>query len=118
MFYQSLNYNFNSIFFYLAHRTCAQWEFRCNSTGSCIPWSWVCDGEIDCVGGADEYLSQGCHNRPNITCMPDQFQCLSHECIDQVIFYLFNSNHEFFIELELYQFSCIIIIYCICYLLL
>lgn len=28
---------------------CSEGNFRCNSTGKCIPTMWLCDGEIDCL---------------------------------------------------------------------
>lgn len=34
-------------------QTCKDTEFKCKS-GSCIPNTWRCDGDDDCVDGADE----------------------------------------------------------------
>ncbi len=32
---------------------CDSSEFACES-GQCIPGFWVCDGDLDCLGGDDE----------------------------------------------------------------
>ena len=46
--------------FALGHTQCKKNQFRCKNTGSCIPQSWVCDGEKDCVGGDDEMAAANC----------------------------------------------------------
>jgi len=33
---------------------CKDHYVPCNTSGQCIPESWVCDGESDCIGGTDE----------------------------------------------------------------
>ncbi len=32
---------------------CDSSEFACES-GQCIPVDWICDGDLDCLGGDDE----------------------------------------------------------------
>ena len=40
--------------------SCNAGEYRCQGTGECIPAHWICDGEIDCPGGAsDEEKCEG-----------------------------------------------------------
>lgn len=38
-------------------RNCNSDHFYCDGHrgGRCIPWSWVCDGEFDCLDGTDEH---------------------------------------------------------------
>lgn len=60
-------------------RTCSETDFKCNSSGRCIPMSWVCDHEVDCFDdGEDE--EQDC-KIPD-TCPEDNFRCLLGDCID------------------------------------
>ena len=35
-------------------QSCSEEEFRCGS-GQCIPMDWMCDGEVDCPQGLDEW---------------------------------------------------------------
>lgn len=56
-------------------------EFSCLRPGigrSCIPRSWICDGDRDCADGSDEV---GC----NVTCRYNQFRCWggSPRCVAQ-----------------------------------
>lgn len=63
---------------------CSENEFRCNSSGRCIPWAWVCDKEIDCHDGADESIEQECIPFLTDACTPDKFMCLNKKCIRAV----------------------------------
>ena len=38
----------------VARQTCRSNQFRCSSSGRCIPMSWKCDGDNDCPNGEDE----------------------------------------------------------------
>lgn len=65
-------------------RKCHENEFRCNATGRCIPWGWVCDKEPDCSDGADESMDQDCIPFLTDKCTPDKFMCLNKKCIRAV----------------------------------
>ncbi|CAH0400220.1 unnamed protein product [Chilo suppressalis] len=58
---------------------CSADSFACNndSIRHCIPNSWVCDGERDCLGGEDEKDEKCKHS----TCAPYMFRCPSGKCI-------------------------------------
>ncbi|XP_060535234.1 low-density lipoprotein receptor-related protein 2 [Cylas formicarius] len=51
------------------------WDFTC-ANQRCIPKSWVCDGDDDCLDNSDE--EQNC-TKP--TCGGNEFQCKSGRCI-------------------------------------
>jgi len=44
---------------------CRSEEFRCHSSGHCIPAARHCDGQKDCVDGSDEH---GCTVGMFLTC--------------------------------------------------
>jgi hypothetical protein len=69
---------------FLETRSCQPSDFRCNTTGRCIPWTWVCDSEADCSDLSDENTEQGCLHPPT-NCGQDSFQCLNNRCIAKVI---------------------------------
>lgn len=51
------------------------WDFTCNNQ-RCIPKSWICDGDDDCLDNSDE--EQNC-TKP--TCGSNEFQCKTGRCI-------------------------------------
>lgn len=51
------------------------WDFTCRNQ-RCIPKSWICDGDDDCLDNSDE--EQNC-TKP--TCGSNEFQCKSGRCI-------------------------------------
>lgn len=77
----------NGFFFFflgfLAHgldgsRNCTTSSFRCPDNGNCIPQQWVCDGDPDCDGGADE---KDCAALLARTCPPTQHRCGNGACL-------------------------------------
>ena len=74
-------------------RTCdPETEFECSANkewgrAMCISKKWVCDGDPDCVDGADEDSSvvPNC-SIPQEECGEDQFQCKNGRCINKVRF--------------------------------
>ncbi len=60
--------------------------FECNSkfkyhTSYCIPWSYVCDGKVDCPNKEDEYMKAVCHQQSKCS---EMFNCknMRFTCID------------------------------------
>ena len=51
------------------------WDFTCTNQ-RCVPQSWVCDGDDDCLDNSDEM--QNC-TKP--TCSSNEFQCKAGRCI-------------------------------------
>lgn len=46
---------------------CSADHFSCGSAQPCIPWSWRCDGHVDCTNGHDE-SSETCKNNSVCKC--------------------------------------------------
>lgn len=74
---------------HLGSRTCdPESEFTCSANRAwgrteCIPKRWVCDGDPDCVDGADE--NSTLHNCPEPqACAEGQFRCKNNRCIVKV----------------------------------
>lgn len=61
----------------LVEGKCADDQFKCVTSGVCIPAAWKCDGRIDCDDGSDEPTS-GCGA---IKCPKDHFKCDNNRCI-------------------------------------
>lgn len=63
-------------------------EFTCNANkqwgrAMCIPKKWVCDGDPDCVDGADENVTAH-YCPPPEACGENEFQCQNRRCISKV----------------------------------
>lgn len=65
-------------------------EFTCEENkawgrAQCIPKKWICDGDPDCVDGADENTTL--HSCPTPEpCAADMFTCGNGRCINNVSF--------------------------------
>lgn len=68
-------------------------EFTCQENkawgrSQCIPKKWICDGDPDCVDGADENITL--HNCPTPQpCGEDMYTCENGRCINKVSKYMF-----------------------------
>lgn len=63
-------------------------EFTCEENKSwgraqCIPRKWLCDGDPDCVDGADENVTTQHCPTPQ-PCGEDMFTCENGRCINKV----------------------------------
>lgn len=79
------------ILFSVDDRKCdEETEFTCEENKSwgraqCIPKKWLCDGDPDCVDGADENVTL--HHCPTPQpCGEDMFTCENGRCINKVSF--------------------------------
>ncbi|CAF4330810.1 unnamed protein product, partial [Adineta steineri] len=64
-------------------RNCTSTEFRCVTSGECIPEAWVCDHEDDCEDGSDEQTPQ-CQ-ATTFSCPDNQMPCPDttiHQCVN------------------------------------
>lgn len=61
--------------------TCA--ENKNWNRAQCIPKKWVCDGDPDCVDGADENATLHNCPSPEPCSGDDQFQCSNGRCINK-----------------------------------
>jgi hypothetical protein len=70
-------------------RTCdEETEFTCKENkmwnrAQCIPRKWLCDGDPDCVDGADENVTLH-HCSTPAPCGEEQFTCNNGRCINKV----------------------------------
>jgi low density lipoprotein-related protein 2 len=51
-------------------------SFRCQTSGSCIPIGWKCDGTVDCPDKSDEPASCGI-----VDCQTNYFKCDNSKCV-------------------------------------
>ncbi|XP_013877868.1 very low-density lipoprotein receptor isoform X2 [Austrofundulus limnaeus] len=56
--------------------SCGDFQWLCKSKTKCVPAVWRCDGMKDCDDGSDE------DECGMVTCLPHEFQCGSHECLN------------------------------------
>lgn len=67
-------------------------EFTCTENkawgrAQCIPKKWICDGDPDCVDGADENSTlHSCSTQQ--PCANDMFTCGNGRCINKVSKYI------------------------------
>ncbi|CAL8292300.1 unnamed protein product [Lota lota] len=66
---------------------CGPGEFQCSHSSQCLPLSWLCDGQTDCVDQSDE---QSCPAMvpgtppPQEGCLPGHFRC-SNSCLPSLL---------------------------------
>lgn len=65
------------------NRKCSISDFKCNTTGRCIPSTWVCDKEDDCGDSSDENIEK-CKMFNYTTCPLNKFECVNKKCIFEV----------------------------------
>ncbi|CAK5126056.1 unnamed protein product [Meloidogyne enterolobii] len=58
---------------------CAADQFKCVTSGICIPAAWKCDGQEDCDDASDE-PRETCQLQ-HVTCPKDHFRCTNGRCI-------------------------------------
>lgn len=71
-------------FVFTASRICPIGDFHCNTTGRCIPSTWVCDRDDDCGDGSDEKQEKCSIIFNSTTCSLDKFECVNKKCIFEV----------------------------------
>ncbi|XP_054622204.1 MAM and LDL-receptor class A domain-containing protein 1 isoform X4 [Dunckerocampus dactyliophorus] len=68
--------------------TCSVDHFQCVYSFQCIPKSWLCDGQLDCLDQSDE---EGCPTAipgtipPQGDCPEGHYQCLNNFCIPAIL---------------------------------
>ncbi len=67
-------------FFFLATVTCSANEFVCNNS-RCIPETWKCDGDQDCLDNSDEDKAHCSAPAVMSPCSSKEFMCANHDCI-------------------------------------
>ena len=60
----------------MAPDQCSEQQFRCQTSGVCIPQAWHCDGTSDCEDASDEPATCG-----TIDCAQNYFKCNNSKCI-------------------------------------
>lgn len=80
-------------------------EFTCDANkqwgrAMCILKKWVCDGDPDCVDGADEN-STALHCPPPEECGENEFRCNNGRCISKVCFQM--RFYNFCVKFNVYK---------------
>ncbi|XP_058249959.1 MAM and LDL-receptor class A domain-containing protein 1 [Hemibagrus wyckioides] len=68
--------------------TCDSGQFQCVYLLECVPQSWHCDGEVDCVDGSDEEVCGSLVPGtvpPQAGCEDTQYRCAKNMCIPALL---------------------------------
>ncbi|KTG01702.1 hypothetical protein cypCar_00017037 [Cyprinus carpio] len=69
-------------------QTCHREHFKCSYLFECIPLSWHCDGEVDCLDSLDEERCVSVVSGtmpPQTGCETGEYRCMKNSCIPALL---------------------------------
>ncbi|XP_050969614.1 MAM and LDL-receptor class A domain-containing protein 1 [Labeo rohita] len=69
-------------------QTCHKEHFQCLLLFECIPVSWQCDGEVDCLDSSDEEMCASVvpgTMPPQTGCETGEYRCMNNSCIPALL---------------------------------